>query len=797
MGLDVGSVKGALELTNTWSSTLQAAAADQKTFEATAQTSLAGVSVSADKAGASFEGLTVATGRLRDENGRFIGGASGLKTGLDGVAVSAEQFTGAVGKSGASVNLLGTAVEGLKNPVGTAQGLLSGAAESMGGIAIAGAAAVAGVVAVGTAMFKLATDAASVGATLDDLADKTGLSVPALSRLSNATQVIGADMGQLTDVVFKLQRGIGENTEAFQTGLGKMGLSTAELRAAGPDRYLELITAGLKGIVDPSERAAAGNAVLGRGYKDVAAALNDLDAGFKATADLTPWTTEQAARAEAFEQQIASLETHVKAAGIAIGTELIPAASLLVTGIERIGVAVVNVTGLPGYIALFNALKGAMGETELAEASLLASMDTANRLFAEQGATSTTVAEKMLALGYSVETVTMHTGLGADAVTRLNTALKNSQTAAENYAAVWDRVNGLLSIGAPTIDGVSLSTKGLVVDMLAAGVSLTDVAAATGLSLGQLTLLGKAEEERGAAVKKAVAEELAAKKALYAEVAKLESSAHALSMAWVKELNEAQAKANLDQMKDTVASINTTSGLVREANTMRLALYTSDSEMKIVKTHQWFDDEVAKLSASDENYRAHYDALLDLESLKIAAIEDAAAEASVVVEQVTTKATAAATQGFVGATQAAGVFMQTIKGMVEDPALSGYFGDTGQGSAARTLYGSGHNGYTADEAAYAASGGVILGPVGLANRRAMGGPVTAGESYLVGDRADRQPEIFTPGANGFITPMGGGGSLHVQVTVNGGLIDRTTARALVDIVDTELTDRASRRRWGV
>lgn len=72
----------------------------------------------------------------------------------------------------------------------------------------------------------------------------------------------------------------------------------------------------------------------------------------------------------------------------------------------------------------------------------------------------------------------------------------------------------------------------------------------------------------------------------------------------------------------------------------------------------------------------------------------------------------------------------------------------------------------------AANGGAIgkqkaiaLGP-GFAPR-ASGGPVVAGQTYLVGEKG---PELFTPGVSGGITPNGGfgGGGNTINVTVNGG-----------------------------
>jgi hypothetical protein len=53
--------------------------------------------------------------------------------------------------------------------------------------------------------------------------------------------------------------------------------------------------------------------------------------------------------------------------------------------------------------------------------------------------------------------------------------------------------------------------------------------------------------------------------------------------------------------------------------------------------------------------------------------------------------------------------------------------------------------------------------------RALGGPVSADRSYLVGERG---PELFTPGAGGFVTPnnrLGGGSSTNINITVNAGM----------------------------
>lgn len=55
--------------------------------------------------------------------------------------------------------------------------------------------------------------------------------------------------------------------------------------------------------------------------------------------------------------------------------------------------------------------------------------------------------------------------------------------------------------------------------------------------------------------------------------------------------------------------------------------------------------------------------------------------------------------------------------------------------------------------------------VGNANHRAGGGPVTAGQPYIVGER---RPEIFVPSQNGTIIPqVGGFGNITIPITIQG------------------------------
>jgi hypothetical protein len=66
--------------------------------------------------------------------------------------------------------------------------------------------------------------------------------------------------------------------------------------------------------------------------------------------------------------------------------------------------------------------------------------------------------------------------------------------------------------------------------------------------------------------------------------------------------------------------------------------------------------------------------------------------------------------------------------------------------------------------------------------KAMGGPVNAGTSYVVGERG---PELFMPNTSGTIIPnnkLGGGGTV-INLTVNGAIDGESTARQIVRILN--------------
>lgn len=78
----------------------------------------------------------------------------------------------------------------------------------------------------------------------------------------------------------------------------------------------------------------------------------------------------------------------------------------------------------------------------------------------------------------------------------------------------------------------------------------------------------------------------------------------------------------------------------------------------------------------------------------------------------------------------------------------------------------------------------FMGGMALAGARADGGPVSAGQSYLVGESG---PELFTPSSSGMVTPNGGSmGGIVINingVSINNGMDVRTFARDLAQQIN--------------
>jgi hypothetical protein len=108
---------------------------------------------------------------------------------------------------------------------------------------------------------------ANIGGDLDDISQRTGTSVEALSELSWAVQLAGTDMATFEGSLRKMQRlivkateGSGEATNAFRS----LGIEISTLIDLSPDEQFKAIAEGISQVEDPAHRTAMAMDIFGK-----------------------------------------------------------------------------------------------------------------------------------------------------------------------------------------------------------------------------------------------------------------------------------------------------------------------------------------------------------------------------------------------------------------------------------------------------------------------------------------------------------------------------------------------------
>jgi len=165
------------------------------------------------------------------------------------------------------------------------------------GAALAGAG-----VAILTPMIGAAKVFADFGSELNDMAGRTGMAVEALSELGYAADMTGTDLATVEVGVRRMQKTLSaarDGSKEASDALAKLGISAAKIATLAPEQQFEAIAQSLRGISDPTERAAAAMSVFGKGGTALLPMVADLDAlRKKARALGLTMTTEQASAAD-------------------------------------------------------------------------------------------------------------------------------------------------------------------------------------------------------------------------------------------------------------------------------------------------------------------------------------------------------------------------------------------------------------------------------------------------------------------------------------------------------------------
>ena len=118
-----------------------------------------------------------------------------------------------------------------------------------------------------TSLFGAARMFATVGDDLEEMSQRTGVSVEALSELGFAADIAGSDLETLETGIKHMQRAIVEaagGSESAQQALAKLGVSAADLAGLSPDEQFKRMADGIARIEDPALRVAVAMQIFGR-----------------------------------------------------------------------------------------------------------------------------------------------------------------------------------------------------------------------------------------------------------------------------------------------------------------------------------------------------------------------------------------------------------------------------------------------------------------------------------------------------------------------------------------------------
>lgn len=210
------------------------------------------------------------------------------------------------------------------------------------GVAVAGAAMLAGTVLAGKGLWEIATGAAAAGDRVDEMSQKLGLSNQAfqewdyiLSQNGASIESLRGGMQRLAVGINDARSGAGPAAEAF----AKLGISMDELEGQSREQQFETTIRALQGVEDQTTRAALAQDLLGRGATELAPLLN---AGAGSIDELRAraqelglvMSDEAIAAADEFGDSMDTLKRTAEGLRNSLGAQLLPGINEVVGGLS-------------------------------------------------------------------------------------------------------------------------------------------------------------------------------------------------------------------------------------------------------------------------------------------------------------------------------------------------------------------------------------------------------------------------------------------------------------------------------
>jgi TP901 family phage tail tape measure protein len=244
-------------------------------------------------------------------------------------------------------------------------------AASIGNSAKLGVGAVLGAGGMGIAI-KAFADA---GGALDDISQRTGASVEAISGLGYAAKMSGSSIEDIEKGIRKMQQGIAGGSDA----LTALGLDPATLSAASPEQQFAMIADKIAQISDPAERVTAAMEIFGKSGANLLPLLSTgskgIDALRKEAKELgAEMSGEDAAAAAALGDSIDHLGTSFSGLVNTIGATVAPifttVLQIMTHGVVQVKNFIAANKGLVIAIVLGAAALGVLGAGFVTAAAL-------------------------------------------------------------------------------------------------------------------------------------------------------------------------------------------------------------------------------------------------------------------------------------------------------------------------------------------------------------------------------------------------------------------------------------------
>ncbi len=166
--------------------------------------------------------------------------------------------------------------------------------------------------------------AIAAAAELEQMSQKAGVSVEALSGLKSAAKLSGTALEEVVSSLQKLDKAMIEAESGSQkqaSTFKALGISMSDLKTLSPDEVMLKVAKSLDQVQSGSERVTAAQILFGKAGANLLPMLHDLATQGDIVAKVT---TEQAAMADQYERSLITLDSRKKALYNTIAMALLP-----------------------------------------------------------------------------------------------------------------------------------------------------------------------------------------------------------------------------------------------------------------------------------------------------------------------------------------------------------------------------------------------------------------------------------------------------------------------------------------